>query len=73
MRRRAFLQTAALAGAGVLTGRAAFALQGTRPRPTRAQLQWRREELALFIHFGVRVEVENFMAPPYPIRVRLFP
>jgi alpha-L-fucosidase len=24
-----------------------------RPRPTEAQLQWQREELALFVHFGI--------------------
>ena len=24
-----------------------------RPRPTRAQLEWQRDELALFLHFGV--------------------
>lgn len=28
-------------------------LQPARPRPTPAQLQWQRDELALFIHFGV--------------------
>lgn len=28
-------------------------LQPGRPRPTPAQLQWQRDELALFIHFGI--------------------
>ena len=31
----------------------ALAVQAQRPRPTRAQLQWQRDELALFLHFGV--------------------
>ena len=26
---------------------------GARPRPSRAQLEWQRDELALFLHFGV--------------------
>jgi len=28
-------------------------IQGTRPRPSSAQLAWQRDELALFLHFGV--------------------
>ena len=31
----------------------ALALQSRRPVPTLAQLQWQRDELALFLHFGV--------------------
>ncbi len=52
--RRRFL--AALA-AGTLAGpallRAAAPAAPTRPRPTRAQLAWQRDEFALFVHFGV--------------------
>lgn len=52
MQRRAFLTRAAVAAAGGWSfvrwpGRAA------RPRPTPAQLQWQRDELALFVHFTV--------------------
>ena len=59
--RRRFLATggAALA-AGALSASALVAAQQaadetavTRPRPTPAQLRWQREELALFVHFGV--------------------
>ncbi len=42
----------ALAG-GLTPARPAGARQGRRPRPTRAQLDWQRDELALFLHFGV--------------------
>ncbi len=34
-------------------GRDATARRADRPRPTTAQLQWQRDELALFLHFGV--------------------
>jgi alpha-L-fucosidase len=41
-------------GARALGLRTSFAFpQGTRPRPTPAQLRWQREELSLFVHFGV--------------------
>ena len=54
--RRRFLRagTAALAGAFV-PGRvlARGPSQGARPRPSPAQLAWQRDELAIFIHFGV--------------------
>jgi alpha-L-fucosidase len=52
--RRQFLrQTAAIAG-GVMTrsGRRLLAAGGP-PRPTASQLQWQRDELAMFCHFGV--------------------
>jgi alpha-L-fucosidase len=49
--RRAFLFTAA-ALLPVPARRRAIA-QGPRPRPSAAQLQWQRDELALFVHFGV--------------------
>ena len=47
--RRDFLLStgAALLAPRVITARAA------RPRPTRSQLEWQRDELALFLHFGV--------------------
>lgn len=49
--RRAFLGTSALAVAGVCLP--AAPQPSIRPRPTSAQLRWQREELALFLHFGV--------------------
>ena len=53
--RRAVLQTGALALAGACMPAAASAetAQAGRPRPSAAQLAWQREELALFIHFGI--------------------
>ncbi len=46
--------TAALAAApGMPAAGLARALRQDRPRPTAAQLAWQREELALFVHFGV--------------------
>jgi alpha-L-fucosidase len=51
--RRGFL--AATAGALVVPGvsLASFAWEGPRPTPSPAQLEWQRDELALFTHFGV--------------------
>lgn len=53
MTRRTFL----ISGAAALAGASAIgrleARQPARPRPSRAQLLWQREELALFLHFGV--------------------
>jgi alpha-L-fucosidase len=50
MDRRRFLQAGSLALAGAwLPPSPAM----ERPRPTRAQLEWQRDELAMFIHFGV--------------------
>jgi alpha-L-fucosidase len=54
MLRRAFLQVAA----GALTAcshprRAQRAVAPFRPRPSPSQLSWQRDELALFLHFGV--------------------
>jgi len=52
--RRRFLETTALAGAAAcLPSGAAAWWQAGRPRPTAAQLAWQRDELAMFIHFGV--------------------
>jgi len=55
MNRRAFLRAGGIAAASVCLPAppVAFSLQPRRPRPTRAQLAWQRDELALFIHFGV--------------------
>ncbi|HET9270622.1 MAG TPA: hypothetical protein VFO31_20735, partial [Vicinamibacterales bacterium] len=53
MTRRTFLlASASLAGAAAVP-RLAAASQPRRPRPSRSQLQWQRDELALFLHFGV--------------------
>src|SRR3954466_10484648 len=41
-------------GALVRTSRTSAAIAPSmRPRPTRAQLEWQRDELAMFLHFGV--------------------
>jgi alpha-L-fucosidase len=47
--RREFLAAGVCAVAAPWPARA----QKARPRPSRAQLQWQRDELAIFIHFGV--------------------
>jgi alpha-L-fucosidase len=54
MNRRSFLQvsTSALA-ACALPPRAATRSSPPRPRPSPSQLAWQRDELALFLHFGV--------------------
>ncbi|HVX41534.1 MAG TPA: alpha-L-fucosidase, partial [Gemmatimonadaceae bacterium] len=50
MRRREFLITSA---AAIAAGRLRrFAAPG-RPTPSAAQLAWQRDELAMFLHFGV--------------------
>jgi alpha-L-fucosidase len=49
--RRAFLGNSAALVASV--GFPAYRQTSARPRPTSAQLRWQREELALFLHFGV--------------------
>lgn len=50
--RRDFLR--ASAGAVVLaSGASGFAAARARPRPSASQLLWQRDELAMFIHFGV--------------------
>lgn len=52
--RRGFLRLgAALAGAALVTGPGPARAGVARPRPTRAQLAWQRDELAIFVHFGV--------------------
>ena len=52
--RRAFVQLAASSlAACALPRRAARAGAGVRPRPSPSQLAWQRDELAMFLHFGV--------------------
>lgn len=60
MDRRAFVRAGALGAAGAAGGgwlagcaRGAGAPVPARPRPSPAQLRWQREELAMFVHFGV--------------------
>ena len=54
MNRRTFLRAgAATLSAGWLRRVRSIERQGDRPRPTAAQLAWQRDELAIFIHFGV--------------------
>jgi alpha-L-fucosidase len=61
MDRRAFASTLGLSLAAASLARAGVAAAAQhssltfaeRPRPSRAQLQWQRDELALFLHFGV--------------------
>jgi alpha-L-fucosidase len=52
MRRREFL---AVSGAAVALGAGYSPLMGQhlRPRPSPSQLLWQRDELAMFIHFGI--------------------
>jgi alpha-L-fucosidase len=54
MDRRRFLETgAALLAARSLGCTAHPAPRSARPRPSPSQLAWQREELALFLHFGI--------------------
>ncbi len=53
--RRAFVKVAAAAAAAacVRTREETGPIANTRPRPTAPQLEWQRDELAMFLHFGV--------------------
>ncbi len=51
--RRSFLQISALSIAGCALPRSGGLPPLNRPIPTPAQLQWHRDELAMFLHFGV--------------------
>jgi len=52
--RRTFLVAGTTALTGALTSRVLdVSAQARRPRPSRPQLAWQRDELALFLHFGV--------------------
>ena len=55
MNRRSFLHvtTGALAACALPPSRAPSLLTAPRARPSRSQLGWQRDELALFLHFGV--------------------
>lgn len=54
MHRRTFVTGATrLAAAGALLRRLPALPAAPRPRPTPAQLRWQRDELAMFVHFGV--------------------
>jgi alpha-L-fucosidase len=53
MDRRSFVRTGAVSLAGVSLSRWPAAHRLALPVPTPAQLAWQREELALFLHFGV--------------------
>jgi alpha-L-fucosidase len=106
MTRRDFLITTAIAGQGLTMPRRSLARRREapalqpRPLPSTAQLAWQRDELALFLHFGVntftdrewgdgkedpaidrfaptavrrvKVVVEDAVAPPRPIALKLF-
>ncbi len=51
--RRSFVQIGALSLAACALPRSGASVAANRPRPSAAQLQWQRDELALFLHFGV--------------------
>lgn len=54
MKRRSFLQVMAASAAACTLPRGSSTTSGPAlPRPSRAQLTWQRDELALFLHFGV--------------------
>ncbi len=53
--RRAFVKVAATAAAAacIRTREESGPIANSRPRPTSPQLEWQRDELAMFLHFGV--------------------
>jgi alpha-L-fucosidase len=52
--RRTFLLASGAAAIGSrLPGNTLFGARAARPRPRAAQLAWQRDELAMFLHFGV--------------------
>src|SRR5215510_8455116 len=53
MKRRSFLQIGAASIAACTLPRSVQSPAPARPRPTGSQLEWQRDELALFLHFGV--------------------
>ena len=53
MTRRTFLLAGASLAGAATSIRPLLAAQPPRPRPSRPQLEWQRDELALFLHFGV--------------------
>jgi alpha-L-fucosidase len=53
MKRRSFLQIGAASLAACALPRGGRIAAPARPRPTGSQREWQRDELALFLHFGV--------------------
>lgn len=53
MKRRSFLQIGAASLAACALPRGGRIAAPVRPRPSGSQLEWQRDELALFLHFGV--------------------
>ena len=53
MKRREFLRTGAAAFGSIPILPQVLRVQQRRPVPTASQLEWQRDELALFLHFGV--------------------
>ena len=53
MKRRTFVQIAATSLAACALPRRATVAPTARPRPSPSQLAWQRDEVALFLHFGV--------------------
>jgi len=53
MKRRAFIQIGAASLAACALPRGSRPAARGRPRPSASQLEWQRDELALFLHFGV--------------------
>src|SRR3954468_15906875 len=50
---------AALASTAVAARSSAIFAPAARPRPSAAQLQWQRDELAMFLHFGVNTFIDR--------------
>jgi alpha-L-fucosidase len=61
MQRRDFIITgvAALAAGRSVRAGACVPAGAPRPRPTNAQLRWQRDELAMFLHFGVNTFMDR--------------
>ena len=53
MNRRRFLATGMASMVAPRLTRLSREIRGPRPHPTGAQLEWQRDELAMFLHFGV--------------------
>jgi len=57
--RRALLKNTVLTAIGGRMMAAYGAVPRARPRPTAAQLAWQRDELAIFVHFGVNTYTDR--------------
>jgi alpha-L-fucosidase len=53
MDRRTFLKAGVAGTAACLAGGAPILAAAPRPKPTADQLAWQRDEVAIFLHFGV--------------------